>query len=314
MPQITFMDQITPETPKWLWYPYIPQGKITIIQGDPGEGKSTFALHIAAAVSNGLVLPENRVKEHLGDYVIYQNAEDGYADTILPRLIRSHAERSFIMCINNSEPVSFSGSEIPDLIRKYSVRLFVLDPIQAYLGAGIDMHRANEVRPFMARLSQIAADTDCAIVLIGHMNKGTKNKDIYRSLGSIDIPAAARSILTVSRDAADKSVRIVRQIKNSLAELAEPAAFRLDDTGALEWLGAYTPAPEESPDAERPASVAAKAEALLREWLEKEQPLYARDFYGIAQSEGFTRMAIHRAKNQLGLRTVKTDKGWIWTY
>ena len=76
----------------------------------------------------------------------------------------------------------------------------------------------------------------------------------------------------------------------------------------------YAPAPEESPDAERPASVAAKAEALLREWLEKEQPLYARDFYGIADSEGLSKMTVNRVKKKLGLRTVKSEKGWIWTY
>ncbi len=180
---------------KWLWKPYIPLGKITIIQGDPGEGKTTLALSIAAALTQGENLP-NEVETKAPVNVIYQTAEDGLADTIKPRLEAVNADCARVLVIDESkEELSMTDERIEKAIQQTGAKLIILDPIQAYIGANVDMHRANEIRPVMSKLGRIAEEYGCAVVLIGHMNKAAGQKSSYRGLGSIDITAVARRFM-----------------------------------------------------------------------------------------------------------------------
>ena len=151
---------------KWLWKPYIPLGKITIIQGDPGEGKTTLALSIAAALTQGENLP-NEVETKAPMNVIYQTAEDGLADTIKPRLEAVNADCARVLVIDESkEELSMTDERIEKAIQQTGAKLIILDPIQAYIGANVDMHRANEIRPVMSKLGRIAEEYGCAVVLL----------------------------------------------------------------------------------------------------------------------------------------------------
>lgn len=136
--------------------------------------------------------------------------------------------------------LSMTDDRIEKAIRQNNVRLMIMDPIQAYLGANVDMNRANEIRPLFRHLSTIAERTGCAIVLIGHLNKSSGSQSDYRSLGSIDIAAAVRSILFVEKVEKEKEqdVRVVYQQKDSLAKKENPVAFSLGEEG-LKWLGEY---------------------------------------------------------------------------
>lgn len=135
---------------KWLWKPYIPLGKITIIQGDPGEGKTTLALSIAAVLTQGEKLP-NEAESQAPMNVIYQTAEDGLADTIKPRLEAVNADCTRVLVIDESkEELSMTDERIEKAIQQTGAKLIILDPIQAYIGANVDMHRANEIRPVYA--------------------------------------------------------------------------------------------------------------------------------------------------------------------
>lgn len=172
------MDEIQSEKVNWLWFPYIPYGKITLIQGDPGDGKTTFILVVTSLLTNGKPMPE--CEETAADpvTVIYQTAEDGLADTIKPRLEEVGADCSRVVVIDESEQtLTLSDSRLEEAIIKTNAKLLILDPMQAYLGVDVDMHRANEIRPVFKALAGIAERTGCAIVIIGHMNKmnGTKN-------------------------------------------------------------------------------------------------------------------------------------------
>lgn len=152
---------------EFLWYPYIPYGKLTIIQGDPGEGKTTAVLQIAALLTKGEKLPEDD-QEREPVNVIYQTAEDGLADTVKPRLEAAGADCSRVLVIDESEQgLSMSDLRIEEAIKQTGAKLVILDPIQAYLGSGVDMHRANEIRPVMKHLGDIAEKYNCAIILIG---------------------------------------------------------------------------------------------------------------------------------------------------
>ena len=157
---------------QWLWYPFIPFGKVTLIQGNPGKGKTWLAMAIAAYCTNGKELPNALPIEPFN--VLYQTAEDGIADTIKPRLAKCGADMTRVRFINEEEKqLSMTDDRIEKAIRQNNVRLMIMDPIQAYLGANVDMNRANEIRPLFRHLSTIAERTGCAIVLIGHLNKSS---------------------------------------------------------------------------------------------------------------------------------------------
>ena len=237
--KIISMDEVQSKEVNWLWYPYIPYGKITIIQGDPGEGKTTLALRLAALLSKGEALPYDDT-EREPVKIIYQTAEDGLEDTIKPRLEAAEADCTQIKVIDESEAaLSMLDERIEKAIIEVGARVVILDPIQAYVGANINMNNANEVRNVMAQLGRIAEKYDCAILLVGHMNKGSGNKSSYRGLGSIDFQASARSVLIVGRIKENPQVRVMVQDKSSLAPEGEAIAFELDKENGFSWLGHY---------------------------------------------------------------------------
>lgn len=150
----------------FLSEPYLPFGKLTIIQGNPGEGKTYFAMMLTAACTNRKTFPNMEEIEPFN--VIYQTAEDGMGDTIKPRLVEAGADLSRVMVIDDTEEaLTLSDDRIEKAIRQNQVRLLIIDPVQAFIGADVDMNRANEVRPVFRKLGMIAEKTGCAIVLIG---------------------------------------------------------------------------------------------------------------------------------------------------
>ena len=179
------MSDVQLQEVKWLWNPYIPFGKLTIIQGDPGEGKTTFALRLAAACSSGVALPGMEIAEPFN--VIYQTAEDGLGDTIKPRLIEAGADESRVLNIcEDTDPLSLSDERFEQAIRQTNAKLMILDPIQGYIGERIDINRANEIRTVLKKVASVAERTGCAIIMVGHLNKAQGSSIAYRGLGSID--------------------------------------------------------------------------------------------------------------------------------
>lgn len=222
----------------WLWKPYLPFGKLSVLQGNPGEGKTYFAMHLAAACTNGKLLPNMERMEPFN--VIYQTAEDGLGDTVKPRLIEAGADLDRVLVIDDSEvQLTLSDERIEKAIVENNARLVIIDPIQAYLGADVDMNRANEVRPIFMRLGQVAQRTGCAILLIGHLNKAAGMQSLQRGLGSIDIAAAVRSVMFIGKLKHDPTMRILTHEKSSLAPPGASLAFSLGDEGGFRWVGEY---------------------------------------------------------------------------
>ena len=201
------MSEVESQEVKWLWYPFIPYGKLTIIQGDPGDGKTTLVLNIAAKLSKGESLDSDmNVQEPVN--VIYQTAEDGLADTVKPRLELAGADCEKILFIDESDKsLSMADERLEEALAKTGAKVLILDPIQAYLGGGMDMNRANEARDMTKKLGALAEKYQCAILLIGHMNKASGNKAAYRGMGSIDFFAVARSVLLVGRIEGEPNTR-----------------------------------------------------------------------------------------------------------
>ena len=236
--EIIRMSEVDTQTVEWLWEPYIPFGKVTIVQGNPGEGKTTFALRLAAACTTGGTLPG--MKPLPPFQVIYQTAEDGLGDTVKPRLIEAEADLDRVLVIDEAKrELTLSDERIEKAITQNGARLIILDPIQAYMGEKTDMNRANEVRPMFRRLADVAERTGCAVILIGHLNKAAGGQSAYRGLGSIDFRAAARSVLLIGRVKREPNVRVIVHDKSSLAPEGKPVAFCLDPETGFSWIGEY---------------------------------------------------------------------------
>lgn len=239
--EITRLSEIQSTDVEWLWYPYLPFGKLTIIQGDPGSGKTMPVLYLASLLSTGSPLPtEDKNIKHDPMTVIYQTSEDGHEDTIKPRLEKfDNVDFNNIVFIKEDRcSLTMLDERIEQAIIQENAKLLVLDPIQAYIGQSVDMNRANEMRPLIKNLMTIAQNHQVAIVLVDHMNKGKGSKSSYRNLGSIDIPAAARSVLICGELKNEDGIRAVVQDKSSLAQRGKPFAFKFDDNG-FKWIGEY---------------------------------------------------------------------------
>ena len=267
------MEDVEAREVNWLWYPYIPYGKLTIVQGDPGEGKTTFILHLASLLTKSEALPCEETKEGREPVnVIYQNAEDSLEDTIKPRLLEAGADCNRVLVIDESiDCLSMTDERLVRAIKETGAKMVVLDPIQAYLGADVDMHRANEIRPVLKQLGNIAEEYGCAIVLIGHMNKASGSKSTYRGLGSIDFQATARSVLVVGRIKDDTTLRAIAQDKSSLAPEGTSIAFRMDKDNGFTWEGVYDITVEELLSGESRGQKTKDAKSFLAEILAEGQ-------------------------------------------
>ncbi len=307
------MNEVEAEEIQWLWYPYVPFGKITIIQGDPGNGKTTAVLAIAAAVTTGTALPESKTAAEPMN-VIYQNAEDGLKDTVKPRLVHSGADCSRVIVIDESEKeLSFLDERIEKAIVQTGSKLFILDPLQAYIGADVDMHRANEIRPVLKRISGVAEKTGCAVVIIGHLNKGG-SKSQYRGLGSIDIQAAARSVLTVGRIQGKQYTRAIVQGKNNLAPEGQAIGFELDPDSGFRWLGVLPITIDEMLSGAIPErdTTYDRAIAFLRTELASGEQS-AVSLLKKAALEDIQVRTLKKAKAMLGIKSRKHGDKWYWS-
>ena len=306
------MSEIQSQEIEWLWYPFIPYGKLTIIQGDPGDGKTTMVLNLAAKLSKGEALDENmKVTEPVN--VIYQTAEDGLADTVKPRLELAGADCERIIVIDESDKsLSMVDERLEEAIVRTGARLLILDPIQAYLGGGMDMNRANEARDMTKKLGALAEKTKCAIILIGHMNKASGNKAAYRGMGSIDFFAVARSVLLVGRVEGESNTRAVVQIKNNLAAFGHPKAFALSEDG-FKWLGDYEITVDEVLGGITPkANKMEQAKQMLRELAETQSALLSNEIFDRANELGISKRTLENAKKELGVQTRKINNAWYW--
>jgi len=196
-------------------------------------------------------------------------------------------------------------------VRETGAKLIVLDPLQAYLGDNVDMHRANEVRPVFKRLCAMADRTGCAIILIGHMNKAQGLKSSYRGLGSIDFRAAARSVLLVGRLKSDPAVRVVAHDKSSLAPEGKSIAFSLDAENGFQWIGYCDVSVDDVLSGVGSVQTkTAQMEDELRRMLAK--PVPADDVLRRAAELGISERTVNIAKKNVGVDSYKVGNRWYW--
>ena len=319
---VTKLADIEPEEIHWLWHPYLPLGKLTLLEGDPGQGKTYLMLAVAAAVTRGYHLPDQRgrVAPPHGQpgHVLYLTAEDGLADTIRPRAEKADADLALLSVVEgwtaggDLEPFSFAQlALLGEVIRDLQIKLVIIDPIQAFLGANVDMHRANEVRPLMAQLGRLAALHHCCILCIRHITKGT-GKALYRGLGSIDFTAAARSVLVIAESLEDENKRVLAQAKNSLDAKGASIVFQITDDGFM-WCGTSRVSADEllSQQPVKQQHQRNTAAAWLKATLRDGEML--ADMVRIqGEAQGVSWATIRRAKDALGIISFRKAERWYW--
>lgn len=313
---------ISPVRVDWLWYPYIAYGKITVLQGNPGDGKSHVGIQLAAALSAKGFLPDG-VKLPMEEHVIYQCAEDGLADTVKPRLVEAGANCKNIAFLDD-DMLTLDDEKVREAMADFHARLLVIDPLQAYLGNS-DISSASNIRRIMNRLCKWAGFYNCAVLIIGHLNKNEGANDLYRGLGSIDVTASARSVLQLEQYPEDPDVRVIRQVKSSLARKGDNVLFRIVPDHGIEWLGTEEPSVQtvdvgskqkkiiESPGSGRRETKQTEAAAFLREVLSN-GPMLSSEIEEMVNDKPFGFKTVCLVKNNIGVGSFRKGGRWYWSF
>ena len=312
---LTLYSDVKSEPVRWLWYPYIAVGKITLLQGDPSDGKSTMMMNLIAELSKGGKTPDGK---ELGRprRVIYQCSEDGASDTIKPRLEACGADCRNIAFINEEVygGLTLDDERIREAIVEFKPQLVVIDPIQSYIGNDSDLQIAVRARKLMRRIAMWASTFDCAFVLIGHLTKKEHSKELYRGLGSIDVVASARSVLQIERDEADEEIRIVKQIKNSLAPKGDDLRFEIRAGTGFRWLS--NEVEEESPVDTVPVGALPKNKhelaALLLKRLLADGPVESTEVKRQLVGYRIGEKTMNEVKKDLGIKPFRKMRVWYW--
>lgn len=314
-PILVTLADVAPQAVSWLWEPYLPLGKLILLEGDPGCGKTWIALQVAASLTRGWALPG--AKQRPPVTVLYMTAEDGLADTLRPRLDVVKADVSRVIALAGHRTVvdgkeraqQFSLTDLDVLKRaleRVKPAMIVIDPLQGYLGSGVDMHRANEVRPILSGLMRVAEQHNCAVLGIRHLAKGTTSRVMYRGLGSIDFTAAARSVLLAGEDPQSRK-RAIAHVKSSLGPKGVTIGYRLGPAG-FEWEASTLTATDlVSNEGEDEAEDRDQARHLLEEMLAVGERS-VDEVNAEARKLQISDRALRKAKRELGVKPVRVNE------
>ena len=309
---IKYYSSVIERDVKWFWYPYIPYGRITLIQGDPGDGKSTFILRLATILTCGGELPDG-VKLSEPSNVIYQCSEDDVNDTIKPRLLQAGADCSKVAFIEDCDmEISLLDERIEQAIKTTNAKLVIFDPIQSFIPTDCDMQSASKMRSVMRKINKIAEKYSCAVIMVGHLNKSSSGKKIYRGLGSIDITAIARSVLMIARDADNPEIRYMYPVKSSLAPEESAISFLMDKEKGFHWIGKCQLMQNEyHPISSQAISKKERAKEILKIILSAGM-VKSNDILARMEELGISARTVRAAQKELGVTARRKNNVWFW--
>lgn len=324
-PDLVRLVDVQARAVSWLWEPFIPLGMLSMISGDPGGGKTFVAMALCAGVTRGK-LGDGRIVEPAN--ALYLSIENPVAETIRPRFDSLGGDPTRFFALRGTQ-VEIDGEEykgsvtlsdigmLDQAIAESGAKLVVVDPLQSYLGASVDLHRSNETRPVLDALSKLAEKHGCAILLLRHLAKQSGTKAIHRGLGSIDLTGAARSEMLVGSLPDDENTRAFVHIKSNIGRRGQSLGFAIDDEGRFSWTGnTQLTASDLLAGPETPELQGAKREA--EEWLRDALSGGSRDAKELtdsAKSVGIAYRTLKRAKSALYVQSHKAamNGGWVWS-
>lgn len=323
------LDQVKSKPIEWLWRGWIPAGKLSLLSGDPGLGKTTVAIDLAARMSVGRSMPGCSTTAKPSATLIL-TAEDDLADTVVPRIKAAGGDTSLIIAMpevadrtdGDGQPVLRMPS-LPDdinriraIINHYAVKLVIVDPMMAYLSGNVDVHRDHDVRRVLSQLSRLAETTGAAVLLIRHLTKNTQVNAIHRGGGSVGITGAARSEILCAPDPADANARVLATIKSNLCEAPDAYGFHLgtrdgEEVAHIVWDGVTDHTAESLLSGKRDReSVVNRAEAFLRAALEGgARP--SREVKAEAEDVDVSWSSIKKARDKLNVQTMRVGNQWV---
>jgi hypothetical protein len=336
-PVLTCLADVKAERLRWLWPARIPLGKVSLLFGDPGLGKTFATLDIAARVSRGMPWPDAPGERLAAGGVILLSAEDDVADTIRPRLDAAGADVRRIVALQGVEYARGGkgyfnlACDLPALeaaIRQTpETRLVILDPVSAYLG-GTDSHKNAEIRGLLAPLADLAARHDVAVLTITHMSKGIAGRALYRAMGSLGFIAAARAAWLAIADADNPHRRLFLPAKMNLAEEPSGLAYALQSVmldgigpvGRVAWeSGPVTLTADAALAAAAADPEARGARDVAADWLKEALaagPMTADDLKAAAKASGVAWRTVRRAQVAVGVKVRRQGFGpdgkWYW--
>jgi RecA-family ATPase len=315
--EITKISDVQEEAIRFLVEPQFPLGTLVICAGDGNVGKSNLLLAVAAALTNGVPLPWERDQSKRKPVnVLFQSAEDGLADTIKPRLMKLKANCDRVHSINDGEyPLIIGDPRIEEAIIRTGAKLLVLDPISSFVE---NYAGANNIRPQFIALADMAARMDCCVCGIAHLNK-RGGKAQYRTLGSVDVTAVARSVITVGKLPDDEEIRCFIHSKSNLTAPAKPQAFGFDEASGLIFLGSVDITLDELLDGEydkkrkekTPSKRDGAKDFITTTLSNGAAP--AAEMKTLADSAGISKNTLERAKSELGVKSFQRQGEWFWT-
>ncbi|OBE98986.1 AAA family ATPase [Mycobacterium sp. 852002-10029_SCH5224772] len=325
---LTRLADVEPERVAWLWPGRIPVGKLVTLDGDPGLGKSTLALAIAATVTRGGRWPDGAICAYPGA-VLLMSAEDGLADTVRPRCDAADADVSQVHSIEGVPIVDEDGERtlrppnladiaaIEDAITRTGARLLVIDVVMAYLPTGTDSHKDQDIRRVLSRLAAIADRTGCTILLLRHLNKAKGGDPLYRGGGSIGIVGAARAGMLVAPDPDDPERRVLAAVKSNLGPAPESLAYRLVAAGdhgvaRVQWEGgtAHTARTLLADHNDGDDDDRREVDHWLKAYLQEDGgAANARDVIRDGKLAGFSEDILKKARKRLKLKTNRHGFG-----
>ena len=323
-PDLLTLADVQPTRVRWLWPGYVPLAKVTILDGDPGLGKSTIMLDLAARGSVGGTTPTGQPLTRF-DTIIVTN-EDDASDTIRPRLDLAGGDASRVH-LRTDLTLPDDAEILEDNISAKSAKLVYIDPIVAYLGEKVRTASDHHIRRALAPLVDIARRQGCAIVAIRHLNKQSGSDAVYRGGGSIGFAGLARAVLAVGRDPDDPERFVLAPVKINVARRPTSLAYRLEAAGPYEparvaWDGESDHTAESligrDRDSARDKSKVEQLADAMRELVAANgRSMAARDAYSALEAEGWDLTSNdlkNRARNKAGIQTVKggMDEGWLW--
>jgi hypothetical protein len=326
-PIVIAMDTVTTRQIEWLWYPYLAIGKICVIDGDPGVGKTLFATQLAANVSRGYPMPDQEGKMTLAcggpGVVVFIATEDDLEDTVKPRLERAGADCGKIKAFNEwhdgaGKIHSFTLADLPHLetvLETYRPRLVYIDAIQAVLGGKVDANSANQLKQLLDPLARLAATYRCAMLASRHPAKPGQNnvKLIHRGANSMAIIGTARLGLFAEDHPTDKTKVLLLQSKSNAGSIGRTQTFSKHE-GKFEWAGVSRITKEDLAGSGRGPDPRAFLEAYF--WLEARladgQAHTARQVLDDAERDDIGKKPLYSAKKALGVVSTQIPDGWLW--
>ena len=305
---LTLYSNVQATPVRWLWYPFIATGKITLLDGNFDEGKTAVILKLIAELSKGGNMPEGK-PFGMPQRVICQSSNLRLPADTKAILEKYGADCKNIAYINEEPPkyLKLDDGRLRQLIEEFRPKLVVVDPVQVYIE---NSQIAKDVGSAIHQLSIWAAMYDCAVVLTSRHDKtGTAKKRGKFNFAMTAIKSAARSVLQVDHDPENSNIGIIRQTKNNLESSGRQARFAIARNSRLNWLRSEVPPKPKLPEFE---SNSEKAAYLIKKLLSKDD-MRVREIYMRLSYEGISRRTVENLKQELGIREYRKKRQLYWS-